>query len=162
MTKDGKDIRRYTDNKTVTTYPSVSPDGKMIAFRKVTDSPAYNWDMTLNKRSRNSDVFAMNIETKEQFDVTRLHPAYDGWPAWSRDSKSVIFVSNRNGRYGGGQLYIANYDGTNVRQLTDLPGGIVQHSVSADGKYIFAYHCFETAETEFGNIIRIEMPEPGR
>ena len=33
MTIDGKTVERYTDNKTITTYPSVSPDGTMLAFR---------------------------------------------------------------------------------------------------------------------------------
>jgi Tol biopolymer transport system component len=157
ITIDGKDIQRYTDNKTVTTYSSVSPDGNMIAFRKVTDSPAYNWDMTLNKRSRNSDVYVMDIGTKEQIDVSQQSPGYDGWPAWLRDSKSVVFVSNRNGKAGGGQLFIADTKGTTVRQLTDLPGAIIQHSVSLDGKFIFAYQCFETTDVEYGNIVRLEI-----
>jgi Tol biopolymer transport system component len=158
ITVDGKDIQRFTDNKTVTTYSQVSPDGKMLAFRRVTDSPGTNWDMTTNKRNRNSDVFVMNIETKEQVNVSQQHPAFDGWPAWSRDSKSVIFVSNRNGKAGGGQLFIADVKGKNIRQLTDLPGATTQHSVSYDGKYIFAYHCFEVGDTEYGNVVRIEIP----
>jgi Tol biopolymer transport system component len=157
MTKDGKDVRRLTDNKTVTTYPSASPDGRKIAFRKVTDAPAINWDMTLNKRGRNSEVFVMDLETKQQVNVSS-HFAFDGWPAWAHDSKSIIFVSNKNGKAGGGQLFIANTDGTNMRQLTDLPGAIIQHSVSVDDRYIFAYQSFENADVEYGNIVRIEIP----
>jgi TolB protein len=159
ITADGKDVRRYTNNKTIITYSSVSPDGKMIAFRKVTDSPAINWDLTLNKRSRNSEVFVMNMETKEQVNLSG-HFGYDGWPTWSPDSRSVAYVSNRNGRAGGGQLFTADLNGKNVRQLTDLAGAIIQPAYSADGKYIFAFQCFEAADSEFGNIIRIEGLEP--
>ncbi len=155
ITIDGKTIERYTDNRTVTTYPSVSPDGTMIAFRKVTDTPAINWDMTLNKRGRNSEVFIMNIATKQQTNLSS-HFAFDGWPAWTSDSKSVIFASNRNGKFAGGQLLISDLKG-NLRQLTDLPGAITQHSISADGRYIFAYQCFETLDWEYGQIVRIEM-----
>ncbi len=157
MTIDGKTVERYTDNKTITTYPSVSPDGTMLAFRRVIDTPAINWDMTLNKRGRNSEAFIMTIGNKQQLNVS-THFAYDGWPAWTHDSKSVIFASNRTGKFGGGQLFICDRTGKNVRQLTDLPGSIVQHSISPDGKYIFAFQSFETLDSEYGNIIRIEMP----
>ncbi|HZY81826.1 MAG TPA: hypothetical protein VFE50_20020 [Cyclobacteriaceae bacterium] len=156
ITPDGKDLHRYTDNKTITTYPSASPDGKKLLFRKVTDSPAINWDITLNARGRNSEVFVMDIATKQQVNLSS-HFAYDGWPAWSPDGKSVAFVSNRTGRSGGGQLFLVDANGGAVRQITDLPGGIVQHSWSADGKFIYAYQCFETTNSEFGNIIRIEL-----
>jgi Tol biopolymer transport system component len=159
ITVDGKDLRRYTDNKTITTYPSVSPDGKMIAFRKVTDSPAINWDLTLNKRSRNSEVFVMDLSTGKETNLSQ-HFAYDGWPAWSADSKAIVFVSNRNGRSGGGQLFIANTNVNGVRQLTDLPGAIVQHIWSPDGKFIYAYQGFDLGDTEFGNIVRLELTQP--
>lgn len=153
---DGTDVRRYTENKTVTTYPSMSPDGKLIAVRKVTDAQAINWDMSLNKRSRNSEVFVMNLTTQEQLNISN-HFAFDGWPAWSPDSRYVVFASNRNGRAAGGQLYIAGVDGKSVTICTDLPGAVAQPSYSFDGKYIYAYQSFETSDSEFGNIIRVEI-----
>jgi Tol biopolymer transport system component len=39
MAADGSDVRQITSFKTVSTYPQFSPDGKKIAFRRVTDEP---------------------------------------------------------------------------------------------------------------------------
>lgn len=150
MKIDGTDVQRLTDLKTVSTYPSMSPDGKTIMHRKVINAPAINWDMTANQRGRDSEVFIGSINISS-------HAAYDGWPAWSPDGKMIVFVSNRNGKASGGQLFLANADGTGLRQLTDLPGGIRSPSWVRDGKSILAYQCFEGADWDFGGIIKIEL-----
>lgn len=153
---DGTDVRRITDFKTVSTYPSVSPDGKNIVFRRVTDGMATNWDLTSNKRNRNSEVFTMTADGKDAVNLSN-HTAYDGWPAYAPDGKTIVFVSNRNGKGLGGQLFLVNTDGGELRQLTDLAGAIVQPSWAPDGKSIVAYQCFETEDWEFGSVIRIEV-----
>ena len=156
MKSDGSDVRKLTDLKTISTYPSVSPDGKKIAFRRVTDGPAVNWDMTSNRRSRNSDVFVMSIDSKDGINLS-AHAAFDGWPSWSPDSKRIVFSSNRNGKVGGGQLFVINADGTGLTQLTDLSGALVQPTWSPDGKSILAFQCWEGEGWEFGNVVRIEV-----
>ncbi|RYG40495.1 MAG: hypothetical protein EOO01_27200, partial [Chitinophagaceae bacterium] len=62
MDMDGTDVQQLTSFKTVSTYPSISPDGKKIAFRKVIDGPAFNWDLSTNENNRNSEVFVMDID----------------------------------------------------------------------------------------------------
>src|SRR5262249_25207385 len=51
MKTDGSDVKQITSAKTVSTYPSFSPDGKRICFRRVVDEPGYQWDLTLSPRN---------------------------------------------------------------------------------------------------------------
>jgi TolB protein len=66
----------------VNTYPSWSPDGKRIAFRKMIG------DM-------NSEVFVANGDGSDPKNVSN-HMAFDGWPAWSR-----MGSASRSPRIGG-------------------------------------------------------------
>jgi len=64
--------------------PCWSPDGTSIAF----DSYGAN---------RHPDVWAIGVEGSGLRQVTR-DPADDAVPSWSRDGRSLYFVSNRTGR----------------------------------------------------------------
>jgi TolB protein len=154
MNADGGDIKQLTSAKTVSTYPSFSPDGKRICFRRVVDEPGYQWDLTLSPR--NSEVFVMNADGTNPVNLTK-NAAYDGWPAWSPDGRKIVFSSNRAGPANIGQLYIINPDGTGLQKITDGPGSFVQPSWSRDGKKIYAHQHWETEE--FGNLVEFEVPE---
>jgi Tol biopolymer transport system component len=156
MNIDGTNLTQITDFKTINTYPSVSPDAKKITFRRVTDSFAYNWDMSNNVRNRNSEVFVMDIDGKNLINISNS-PAYDGWPWWSPDSQKLVFSSNRDGRAYVGQLYIVNVDGTDLKKLIDIEGGVVQPTWSKNGKSIYAHQYWETLDYEYGNIISIDL-----
>jgi TolB protein len=147
MAADGTDVRQITRFKTVSTYPSFSPDGKRIAFRRVTDEPGFLWDLTPG--ARNSEVFVMNVDGSNPVNVSKS-AAYDGWPAWSPDGAKIVFSSNRSGPANIGQLYSVDPDGGNLQKLTDGPGSFVQPSWSRDGRRIYAFQHWETEE--FGNL----------
>ena len=151
MDISGNNVTRLTTFKTISTFPSISPDGRYIVYRKVIDSLAFNWDLTTNKSNRNSEIFVMAIDGKKDVNVSNS-AAYDGWPMWSADNRSIVFSSNRSGPARVGQLYVSDVDGTNLRQLTSGPGGFVQPSWSADNKRIYAYQVFENSDDEYGNI----------
>ena len=154
MNADGSDVKQITRAKTVSTYPSFSPDGKRICFRRVVDEPGYIWDLTHSPR--NSEVFVMNADGTNPVNITK-NAAYDGWPAWSPDGRKILFSSNRAGPANIGQLYVVNPDGSGVQQITDGPGSFVQASWSRDGKKIFAHQHWETEE--FGNLVEFDVPE---
>jgi TolB protein len=158
MRPDGSDVKQITNFKTVSTYPSVSPDGKKIAFRKVIDGYAFNWDLTLNANNRNSEVFVMDIngDAKSAINLSKS-PAFDGWPWWSPDSKKIAFSSNRNGPANVGQLFIVNLNDSTITQLTDVPSSFAQPNWTSDGKSIYAYQCWETSDFEYGNIVLIKI-----
>jgi TolB protein len=152
MAADGSDVRQITRFKTVSTYPQFSPDGKKIAFRRVTDEPGMLWDLTLG--ARNSEVFVINADGSNPVNVSKS-AAYDGWPAWSPDGARIVFSSNRAGPANIGQLYSVDAEGGNLTKLTDGPGSFVQPSWSRDGKRIYAFQHWETEE--FGNIAVFEV-----
>jgi TolB protein len=152
MAADGSDVRQVTRFKTVSTYPQFSPDGKKIAFRRVTDEPGMLWDLT--KSARNSEVFVIDADGSNPINLSKS-PAYDGWPTWSPDGAKVLFSSNRSGPANIGQLYVVDVDGSNLQKLTDGPGSFVQPSWSRDGKHIYAFQHWETEE--FGDIVVFEV-----
>jgi Tol biopolymer transport system component len=155
MKADGSDVKQISRLKSLSTYPSYSPDGKQICFRSVTDEPAFRWDLT--NASRNSEVFVMNADGSNPVNLTK-NAAYDGWPTWSPDGRKILFSSNRAGPANIGQFYVINPDGTGLQKITDGPGSFVQGSWSRDGKKIFAQQHWETEE--FGNLVEFEVPAP--
>jgi len=158
MKMDGSDVKQISFFKTVSTYPSVSPDGKKIAFRRVIDGPAFNWDLSSNANNRNSEVFVMDADGKNVVNLSQS-AAFDGWPCWSPDSKRICFPSNRNGPANVGQLYVVGVDGSELRKFFDFPGSLTQPTWSQDGKSIYACQAFESSDYESGTIILVEPNE---
>lgn len=64
-----------------------------------------NWRLDSNKL--NSEVFVMNVDGSNLINISNSK-AFDGWPFWMSDYKTVIFTSNRGGKKNMGQLYSVN------------------------------------------------------
>lgn len=154
MKPDGSDLRQHTHQQTVCTYPSFSPDGKRILYRKITDTPGFAWD--LSGRPRNSEVFAASIDGSDEVNLSNS-AAFDGWPAWSPDGLRVVFASNRAGPANVGHLYVVNADGTGLSRVTHGSWSYAQPAWSADGRRLFAYQNQETPAYEFGDVVVIEL-----
>ena len=98
--------------------PKYSPDGKWIAF--------------VSRREANTDIFAFNVETNEETQLT-MHPGYDSFPDWSPDGERIAFVS---GRDGNRDIFTMTIDG---EQLTNLTKSVTSESHPAwspDGEKI--------------------------
>ena len=106
------------------TYPSWSPDGTKIVFRRMIG------DM-------NSEVFVVNSDGTAEKNLSN-HMAFDGWPAWSPDGTKIAFSSNRRANY---QIHIMDADGSNVRLLANTEGRATEPRWSRDGKTIFFTNC---------------------
>ena len=155
MKLDGTDLQQHTNHKTVCTYPSFSPDGTKIAYRKITSSPGFSWD--LSSRSRNSEIFVADVDGSREINLSNS-AAFDGWPMWSPDGEQIIFASNRAGPANVGQLYSVNVDGTSLQQITSGPWSYAQPAWSHDGGKIFAYQLQETPDYEFGAVVVMDAP----
>lgn len=154
---DGTDLRQHTRCRSVCTYPSFSPDGKKIAYRKVVDVPGFRWD--LSNAERNSEVFVSDLDGSNEINLSS-NAAYDGWPAWSPDSKLIAFTSNRTGPQNVGQVFSVASDGTGLRQVTRGPWSYTQPSWSPDGKRIYAWQNQDHGTFEFGDIVAIPVSSP--
>jgi len=156
MKRDGTDLHQHTHQKTVCTYPSFSPDGTKIVYRKILNTSGFAWD--LSSRPRNSEVFVAEADGSDEINLSDS-AAFDGWPTWSPDGDRIVFASNRAGPANVGHLYIVNVDGTGLRQITSGPWSYVQPAWSPDGSKIFAYQNQETTSFEFGDVVVVDVPD---
>lgn len=154
MDTDGNNLEQVTFFKSTCTYPVFSPDGKKIVFRRIIREPGLNW--SLDSIRVNSEIFVMNNDGSDPVNISNS-PAYDGWPCWMPDSKTLLFSSNRGGTVNMGQLYSIRADGTGLRQITGQEDSFIQASVSKDGKTILAQRNRETDTYEYGYIVAIPV-----
>lgn len=151
MSADGSDKKQISNLKTISTYPSFSPDGKYIVFRSVVQGASLNWDLTaINK---NSEIFIMNADGTNPKNLS-VNIAYDGWPAWSPDGELILFSSNRTGPANIGQLYTIKKDGTDLKQITNGPGSFIQATWNKNKK-IYAYQHWEMED--YGWIVSLSI-----
>jgi TolB protein len=106
------------------TYPSWSPDGRKIVYRKMLGE-------------MNSEVFVADSDGSNQRNLTN-HPAFDGWPSWSPDGSQIVFASNRRANY---QIFVMNADGSNVRLVANTEGRATEPRWSPDGRSIYFSDC---------------------
>ena len=117
-----------------------------LDFRASGQERRYSWDY-----DENYDLFDFDRASKKYVNLTKVR-GYDAEGSWSPDGKLIAFASNRNA-YSKSlseeakkkfeidpswamDIFIMNADGSNVRQLTDVPGYDGGPFFSADGKKI--------------------------
>ena len=137
---DGSGLRRITTDGAVSTFASVSPDGKRLVYRKIV--------------AGNSEIFVANRDGTGQVNLTR-HEAFDGWPAWSPDGKQIVFASNRAGAPEVYEIYLMNSDGSNVRPLSDFRVRSTAPVFSPDGKSIV----FTRSGKGFAEMFTVPVPD---
>jgi len=156
MNADGSDVRQHSRCQSVCTFGSLSPDGKKILYRKVIKAAGLNWE--LGSIEKNSEIFVSDLSGKNEINLTR-NAAFDGWPVWSMDGQQIAFASNRSGPALTGQIWLMNTDGSGLQQISEGPWSHAQPAWAFDGKSIYAYQLKETAEYEFGTVVRIQLKD---
>lgn len=98
--------------------PDVSPDGNSIVFDLL------------------GDIYMIGIAGGQARPVM-TGPAFDANPVYSPDGKQLAFISDRS---GANNLWVANADGSNARQISQDDGAVMWTgpSWSPDGRYIYA------------------------
>jgi TolB protein len=170
MNNDGSNPQQLSEYSIYGT-PIFSPDGSKILFRSSRGVYSINVDGTDEQRllqpSSNGvswspdgskiavsyssisisgssyEIYIMNADGSELHQLT-----YDSTrntsPIWSPDGSNIAFVSERDGTE---EIYSINPDGTNYKQLTNVPGYVFRTPVwSPDGTMI----AFTEAETPDG------------
>jgi Tol biopolymer transport system component len=103
---DGSDLVRLTNSAEAESYPTWSPDGRMIAF--ISQTPA-------GARA----IFRMNEDgtNKVQITTTRsLAPL-----SWSPDGGRIAFQDQLNPDVADTDIFVVNIDGSKGRNLTADP-----------------------------------------
>lgn len=151
---DGGNIRRLTSNATLSIEPSWHPDGKSIIYNQylLSSTPLVQYDLVRNRSralsshaginagriSPDGRKLALILTDRNQLDLyvrdlnggnlRRLtnDRATEASPAWSPDSRSICYVSDRSGRP---KLYIISAAGGTPRMV---PGVLGSEAVSPD------------------------------
>jgi Tol biopolymer transport system component len=134
---DGSDPELLIGGPGYDAEPTVSPDGKYIIFTST--------------RSGDLELWRYEIETGELLQLTD-GLGYDGGAFFSRDSQQIVWRASRPTGEDADvyrslleeymvepsalNIYVANIDGSNARQVTDLPGANWAPFFTPDGNRI--------------------------
>src|SRR6516164_8059776 len=108
--------------------PQLSPDGKLVAYVRTTTDPA-----TLK---RNADIWVVAADGSATPKLLVGGEKAENTPRWSPDGKHLAFISTRD---GASQVYVADADGTHVRQVTKVDGGVQPPLVFAPDGAMLAF-----------------------
>ena len=110
-------VRKLSSSSDIVVSPSVSPDGKLIAF--------------VSDRGGNPQVYIMD---SNGYNTKRLtfEGSYNTSPSWSPAGDRLAFVGRHAGK---NQVFTVNTDGSDLRRLTG-EGNSEEPSYSPDGRFI--------------------------
>jgi Tol biopolymer transport system component len=148
MNIDGSDIKRLTNFEGWDTFPSYSPNGEKIVWRRIIPD-------STNISGYNSEILLMNSDGTNITNLTN-HKSFDGYPDWSPDGNQIVFTSNRHGKL---QLFVMQSDGSGIQQITKNTNLEISSRPdwSSDGKQI-VYN--KTSKN--GTSIHIMDVQPGK
>jgi dipeptidyl aminopeptidase/acylaminoacyl peptidase len=93
--------------------PRVSPDRKRVMFTKTTT--------TLETGRRNSDIWVVASDGSAPPRLLIAGDKTENTARFTPDGKKIVFVSNRE---GAPQIYTADAEGREIKQITKLSGGV--------------------------------------
>jgi len=108
----------FDDQRSLSLYPSWSPDGSKLAF--------------VSTRDGNSEIYTIHASGTEPVRLTN-NLAEDTDPCWSPDGKHIAFVSDRTGYR---EVYVMDTSGSNVIQLTHTQAANTHPTWSPEGAFI--------------------------
>ncbi len=103
--------------------PVLSPDGKYIAFTVS--------DYSLENNNKNTDIYLISTEGKNLKRLTN-NKASDFNPVFSKDGKTIYFLSTRD---GSSQIYKLSLQGGEAEKVTNFPVSVFNLKLSPNGKY---------------------------
>lgn len=111
--------------------PTVSPDGKWIAFE-------YKGNL-FKVPSKGGNAVPLTIGT-----------SYNGYPVWSHDGEDIAFASNR---YGNFDVFIISSSGGTARRISFDSSKDIPYDFSADNKLVY----FGTDKHDIYSSVRFPM-----
>ncbi len=120
----GGDLRRVSDGTHASLWPSLSPDGRRVAFAVNYDGKLYDFDLVVVDLADGT--------------VHRLtsDPFAEQHPVWSPDGSQIAFESDRDSSaISSMEIFVMNADGSNPRRVLGATGML--NGWSADGTEIY-------------------------
>ena len=114
-------ISAHAENASWLRYPSISPDGKNVAF------------------SYKGDIYIVDSQGGEARQLTS-NASYDYSPIWSPDGKSLAFASDR---YGNFDIFMVSPDGGVPFRVTTHSAKETPWTFTPDGKRILFSACIQ-------------------
>jgi len=141
---DGMDVERLTHFNSISLFPALSPDNKLLAFSSFKDKGLGLYMLDLEKKKAellvnyegmngpcafspdgkklalvlskdgNSEIYVMDLRNQHLERLT-FEWGIDTSPCWSPTGNEIAFTSDRS---GSPQIYIMDATGANVRRLT--------------------------------------------
>ena len=145
-------VTALTDhNQLLTGMPSVSPDGKWIAFAgQPNKGQAY--DQTKNY------VWLLNLGDGVVRPLERT-PQQGRAPTWSPDGTRVAFESNRDNLLGRYAVFVADRDGRRIQRITDFSLNANHPVWSPDGRQL-AFSAHAGSFSTGSHIAIVGLPAP--
>ncbi len=112
---------------------AISPDGSGVAWQETTRPGGFAHPMP-----ESALYVQRGLNAPVRLTAGDGHTFYDeSDPVWSPDGRTIAFISNAPTKKQK-QLFLADADGTNVRQLTHLTGAVQVLRWSPNGRFIAA------------------------
>ncbi len=108
-------------------HSTISPDGKEIAF------------------TYKGDIYTVPSTGGRAYQLT-TDQAFDGYPIWSKDGKSIAFASDRKGSM---DIYLVNREGGKPKRLTTHSGSEIPICFLDEKNIILAWDLVCTQESQW-------------
>lgn len=119
LQRQGGAVTRLTSDTSVDRHPTLSPDGRRVAFT--------------SDRGGSEDIWVLELVGGALRQLTD-HPAADSWPTWSPDGKQLAFTSTRDDP--AGEIYTMPAAGGESKRMTVDPAADTEPAWSPDGQYL--------------------------
>ncbi len=106
--------------------PRVSPDGAWVAYVVRTSD--------IDEDRATSDLWMVSWDGARTVQLTYTEEESESHPRWSPDNRFLGFLAARGDDDAKDQVWLLDRAGGEARQLTTLPGGVVDYAWSPDGK----------------------------
>ena len=119
---------------------SLSPDGTTALYAVTRYNMAQNKGLT--------QIYVRDMASGEEKTLTD-NSSSNSDPQWSADGSVIYFTSNRSGSV---QLWKMNPDGSAVKQVTDIEGGIEGYGVAPTGDKLFYVKKVHVADVKSSDV----------
>jgi Tol biopolymer transport system component len=139
-----KEAENLTHSPSAELRPSISPDGRMMAFSSDRDLPIFA-PISIS-RLRSGDIWTLNLSDGVLHRLTHVSgTGWNGSPKWSADGKQIVYYSwqlpSRQDTPPASQpspIMVMDADGSNQRAVTSRETAALSPEFLPDGRILYA------------------------